>query len=172
MPVVSEPSGPSGSSGSSGPTLPHTWRPLGVRLAVWFFGGMLAVVCVAGAVAVGAEVRAKVTVYQWATMVLIAAIAVAVAWGLVRCRVTASKAGLELVNGYRTHRYEWAEVLAIHMPQGAPFPTLDLADGTSRPALGIQASDGDRARQAVRELRLLLVRTAEQSLQRPDPPAG
>ena len=57
------------------------------------------------------------------------------------------------------------------MPQGAPFPTLDLADGTSRPALGIQASDGDRARQAVRELRLLLARTAAESLQRPDPPA-
>jgi hypothetical protein len=159
MPAVSEPS------------LPHTWRPLGVRLAVIFFGGLLAVVCVAGWIAVGSDVRAKVTVYQQATMVLIAALAGAVAWGLYRCRVTADSQGLEVVNGYRTHHYEWAEVLAVHMPPGAPFPTLDLADGTSRPAMGIQASDGDRARQAVRELRELLARTAAESLQRPDPPA-
>jgi hypothetical protein len=158
MPAVSE------------PTLPHTWRPLGVRLAVLFFGGLLAVVCVAGWIAVGPDVRAKVTVYEQATMVLIAAMAASVAWGLYRCRVTASRQGLEVVNGYRTHRYEWAEVLAVHMPPGAPFPTLDLADGTSRPTMGIQASDGDRARHAVRELRTLLASTAAASLKRPDPP--
>jgi hypothetical protein len=159
MPAVSE------------PTLPHTWRPLGVRLAVLFFGGLLAVVCVAGWIAVGPEVRGRVTPYQQATMVLIAAGAAAVAWALVRCRVTADEHGLLVVNGYRTHRYEWAEVLAVHMPPGAPFPTFDLADGTSRFAAGIQASDGARARRAVLELRLLLARTSEESLQRPDPPA-
>ena len=108
MPAVSE------------PPLPRTWRPLGVRLAVLFFGGLLAVVCVAAWIAVGAEVRAKVTVYQQATMVLIAAMAGAVAWGLYRCRVTAESQGLEVVNGFRTHHYEWAQVLAVHMPPGAP----------------------------------------------------
>ncbi len=162
MPAVSEP---------SGPLLPRTWRPLGVRLAVVFFGGLLAVVCVAGWVAVGADVRAKVTVYQQATVVLFVLMALAIAWGLYRCRVTATSSGLEVVNGYRTHHYEWPEVLAVHMPQGAPFPTLDLADGTSRPTFGIQSSDGDRARQAVRELRTLVARTAADSLERPDPPA-
>jgi hypothetical protein len=158
MPAVSE------------PALPHTWRPLGVRLAVIFFGGLLAVVCVAGWVAVGSDVRAKVTLYQEVTLVLIAALAGAVAWGLYRCRVTADARGLEVVNGYHTHRYEWVEVLAVHMPPGAPFPTLDLADGTSRPTMGIQSSDGDRARQAVRDLRILVARAAADSLDRPDPP--
>ena len=162
MPAVSEP---------SGPLLPRTWRPLGVRLAVVFFGGLLAVVCVAGWVAVGADVRAKVTVYQQATVVLFVLMALAIAWGLYRCRVTATSSGLEVVNGYRTHHYEWPEVLAVHMPPGAPFPTLDLADGTSRPTFGIQSSDGDRARQAVRELRTLVARTAADSLERPYPPA-
>jgi Bacterial PH domain len=159
MPAVSE------------PALPRTWRPLGVRLAVVFFGGLLAIVCVAGWIAVGADVRGRVTPYQQATLVLIAAMGVAVAWGLYRCRVTATEQGLEVVNGYRTHHYEWPEVLAVHMPQGAPWPTLDLADGTSRPTFGIQSSDGDRARDSVRELRSLLARTAAESLQRPDPPA-
>jgi hypothetical protein len=158
MPAVSEPS------------LPHTWRPLGVRLAVLFFGGLLAVVCIAGWVAVGSDVRARVTPYQEVTLVLIAVLAGVVAWALYRCRVTADTRGLEVVNGFHTHHYEWAEVLAVHMPPGAPFPTLDLADGTSRPTMGIQASDGDRARQAVRDLRTLLAKTAAESLERPDPP--
>lgn len=158
MPVVSE------------PPLPHTWRPLGVRLAMLFFGGLLVVVCVAGWIAVGPDVRAKVTPYQQATLVLFAAMAVAVAWALVRCRVIATEAGLEVVNGYRRHHYEWAEVVAVHLPPGAPFLVLDLADGTSRAALGIQASDGARARVAIGQLRLLLARIAEDSLQRPDPP--
>jgi Bacterial PH domain len=162
MPAVSDP---------SGPALPHTWRPLGVRLALLFFGGLLAVVCVAGWVAVGADVRSRVTPYQRGTMVLIAAMAFVVAWGLVRCRVTARETGLEIVNGYRRHGYAWPEVLAVRMPRGAPFATLDLADGTNAMAMGIQSADGDRARVAVRELRELVERISADSLQRADPPA-
>jgi hypothetical protein len=158
MPVVSEPS------------LPHTWRPLGVRLAFGFFGGLLVVVCVAAWIAVGPEVRARVNVYQQVTMLLLAALAGALAWGLMRCRVTATSVGLEIVNGYRRHAYDWAEVLAVHLPTGAPFAILDLADGTSRQALAIQSADGDRAKVAVRQLRMILVRTAAESLERPDPP--
>jgi hypothetical protein len=158
MPAVSE------------PPLPHTWRPLGVRLAVIFFGGLLAVVCVAGWVAVGPDVRGKVTAYQLATLLLIAALALSVAWGLVRCQVTATPRGLVVVNGYRQHSYAWAEIVAVHMPMGAPWATLDLADGTTVSTLAIQAADGDRAKDAVRQLRLLVARTAAESLQRPDPP--
>jgi hypothetical protein len=158
MPAVSE------------PTLPHTWRPLGVRLAILFFGGLLVVVCVAGWFAVGSEVRSRVTVYQQITVLLIAALGGAVAWGLVRCRLTADDRGLVVVNGYRQRAYDWAEVLAVHLPSGAPFATLDLADGTSSLCLAIQSADGERARIAVRQLRLLLARTASESLQRPDPP--
>jgi hypothetical protein len=158
MPVVSE------------PELPHTWRPLGVRLAVIFFGGLLAVVCVAGWIAVGPDVRSRVTVYQQVTVWLLGALAAAIGWGLVRCRLTATVDGLELVNGYRHRSYEWAEVLAVHLPNGAPFATFDLADGTSSMVLAIQSSDGDRAKTAVRQVRLLLERTATDSLERPDPP--
>ena len=158
MPVVSEPS------------LPHTWRPLGVRLAFGFFGGLLVVVCVAGWIAVGPEVRSRVNVYQQLTMLLLAAMAAALAWGLMRCKVMATPVGLEIVNGYHRHAYDLAEVLAVHLPPGAPFAILDLADGTSRQALGIQSADGDRARIAVRQLRMILARTAAESLERPDPP--
>jgi len=162
MPAVSEPTGPS---------LPHTWRPLGVRLAVLFFGGLLAVVCVAAWVAVGPDVRARVSVFQRGTLVVIAAMAAAVAWGLVRCRVTAREAGVEVVNGYRRHGYEWPEIVAVRMPRGAPFATLDLADGTSMMVMAIQSADGTRAGVAVRELRSLVEQISAESLQRPEPPA-
>lgn len=75
---------------------------------------------------------------------------------LARSRVTADDRGLTVVNGLRTHAYEWAEILAVSMPEGAPWPTLDLADGSTIPALGIQASDGSRARRAVAELTALV----------------
>jgi hypothetical protein len=151
--------------------LPHTWRPLGVRLAMVFFGGLLLVVCIAAWIAIGPEVRGRVDLFQRLTFLLVAAMAGAVAWALVRCRVTATEPGLEIVNGYRRRFYDWAEVVAIQMPRGAPFAALDLADGTTIQALGIQSADGDRARVAVSELRLLLDRrSGEESVQRPDPP--
>jgi len=159
MPAVSEPS------------LPHTWRPLGVRLAMLFFGGLLAVVCVAAWISVGPDVRSRVSVFQRGTMVLIAAMAAAVAWGLMRCKVTAREAGVEIVNGFRRHVYEWPEILAVRLPRGAPFATLDLADGTTATALAIQSADGARAGTAVRELRALVDRISAESLERPDPPA-
>jgi hypothetical protein len=158
MPAVSE------------PTLPHTWRPLGVRLAVVFFGAVLAVTCIAGWIAVGPAVRSGVTIYQQATVWLIGAVVAALGWGLMRCRLTATGGGLELVNCYRQRTYEWAEVLAVHLPPGAPFATFDLADGTSTMVMAIQSADGDRAKIAVRQVRLLLERTAAESLERPDPP--
>ncbi len=65
-----------------------------------------------------------------------------------------------MVNGYRRREYEWAEVLAVHLPRGAPWAVLDLADGTSQSAMGIQGSDGGRAKTAVAELRLLIDRDA------------
>ena len=61
-----------------------------------------------------------------------------------------------VVNGYRKRELDWAEVVAVNMPPGAPWAVLDLADGTSTPAMGIQGSDGARARTAVRELRSVL----------------
>ena len=66
---------------------------------------------------------------------------------------------LVVVNGYRRREYEWAEVLAVHLPPGAPWATLDLADGTSASGDG---HPGLRRRpapaRAVRELRALIAR--------------
>ena len=136
--------------------LPHTWRPLGVRLAGAFFGGLLLAVCVVAWLTFDPETRAKFTVIQRGTLVLLGMIAFSAGFALVRSRVVAEADRLVVVNGYRKRTFEWAEVVAVHLPPGAPWAVLDLADGTTAPAMGIQGSDGSRARLAVRQLRSLL----------------
>lgn len=73
-----------------------------------------------------------------------------------RCRVEADERGLTVVNAVRTHRYDWAEVLGVTMAEGEPWPTLDLADGSSVGAMGIQGTERERARKAIAELTALL----------------
>ena len=138
--------------------LPHTWRPLGVRLAVIFFGGMLLVVCAFAWFGFDPEIRARFTTLQRITLLGVGAMALGAFHALGRSRVVASDDGLTVVNGYRTHRYEWAEVVAIHLTSGAPWASLDLSDGTTMSVLALQSSDGDRAAGAVREIRRLLDR--------------
>lgn len=140
-------------------SLPHTWRPLGVRLAGAFFGGALLVVCVAAWFAFDPETRAKFTPFQRGTLLFLGALAFSAGFALTRSRVVAEEDRLVVVNGYRRREFEWAEVLAVHLPPGAPWAVLDLADGTTAPAMGIQGSDGARARRQLRELRGLIARS-------------
>ena len=139
-------------------SLPRTWRPLGVRLAVLFFGGMLLVICTFAWFGFDPSVRARFTVFQRSTLIALGLLYAAVGYALARSRVVAEESGLTVVNGYKRHVYEWAQVVAVRLPQGAPWATLDLADGTTVSVLAIQGSDGDRARAAVRGLRSLIDR--------------
>ena len=104
------------------------------------------------------SVRARFTFFQRSTIVVLGAMAGALGHALARSRVTALPDRLVVVNGYRKREYEWAEVVAVRLPRGAPWATLDLSDGTSVPVMGIQGSDGGRAVAAVVELRALLNR--------------
>jgi hypothetical protein len=139
-------------------SLPRTWRPLGVRLAVLFFGGMLLVVCTFAWFGFDPSVRARFTFFQRSTLLALGLLYAAVGYALARSRVVAEETGLTVVNGYKRHVYDWAQVVAVRLPQGAPWATLDLADGTTVSVLAIQGSDGDRARTAVRGLRSLIDR--------------
>ena len=82
------------------------------------------------------------------------AILMGAAWnGLARSKVTATDTSLTVVNGYRKRVYEWSQVISVSLRRGAPWGTLDLSDGTTVSLIGVQGSDGERARKAVRELR-------------------
>lgn len=139
-------------------SLPHTWRPFGARLAVIFFGAMLVVICAFAWFGFDPEIRAKFTLFQRSTIVFIGLLYAVAGYAIARSRVVASEAGLLFVNGYKRRELEWAEIISIHLPPGAPWATIDLADGTTASLLAIQGSDGDRARDAVRNLRSLIDR--------------
>jgi len=136
--------------------LPRTWRPLGVRLAGAALGAALLILCVVAWVALPERITDQFTLFQRATLLLLGGLAFAAGFALARSRVVATEGGLTVVNGYKRRDFVWAEVLAVHLPPGAPWAMLDLADGTSCPAMGIQGSDGARAHRAIRELRSLL----------------
>ncbi|WP_248581486.1 PH domain-containing protein [Nocardioides sp. InS609-2] len=141
---------------SDGVPLPHTWRPLGVRLAATFFGLMLLILCLFAWFGFDQATRDKFSFLQRGTLVGLGLMAFACGHALARSRVVARADSLLVVNGYRRRRFEWAEVVAVQMLPGAPWAVLDLADGTTVPAMAIQGSDGDRARRAARELRALV----------------
>lgn len=146
---------PAGSEASRLPDLPRTWRPLGPRLAGIIFGSALAIVCAVTWFTFDAETRAKFTPFQLGTLAFLALLAATAMNALIRSRVEGTRDGLVVVNGYRRRRFEWAEVVAVRLPPGAPWATADLSDGSTVSLMGIQGSDGARAHQAVREVRAL-----------------
>lgn len=138
------------------PTLPARFRPYGVRYAGWIFGVALLVVMVVVWLTLPSNVQDGFTLLQRATVAAMYLAGAATAHALGRCRVDADEHGLRVVNGYRTHDLQWAQVLAVRLAPGNPWATLDLADGTSVAAMGIQGSDGQRARRDARRLRSLI----------------
>ena len=138
--------------------LPHTFRPFGVRIAIAVLGGLLTVVVVVMWLAFPPEIRAQFTAFQILTVVAFGAMFYLGGFALARSRLVAREEGLLVVNGYKTRRYEWNEVLAVTLRPGAPWATLDLSDGTTVAAMGIQGSDGVRAQQQVRQVRSLVAR--------------
>jgi hypothetical protein len=61
-----------------------------------------------------------------------------------------------VVNLFRARTLEWAEVIQVNLRSGDPWVLLDLSDGDTLAAMGIQANDGQRAQRAAQELRRLV----------------
>lgn len=139
------------------PILPKTWRPLRGRLVPY----LLAVVIVVGSVVLAVAVPPDFRIVDRIGLALFGLL-IAIGLGMLgRCRISADARGLVVVNIIRRRALEWPEVIDVNMPPGEPWPTLDLADGTTMAAMGIQATDGARARAALADLRALLRRHGE-----------
>lgn len=138
--------------------LPRTWRPLGPRVAGIVAGVVVLVMMGFLWVGFDDETRASVTPFQRGTVFAFGLLAASVIHALARSRADAEVDRLVVVNGYRRHTYAWEQIIAVRMPPGAPWATLDLNDGTTASVMAIQGSDGARARRAVRELRALIDR--------------
>ena len=139
-------------------TLPQTFRPVGVRIAIYVAAALLVLVVVVTWFAFPPGIRDQFTYSQRGTVIGLGLMFYAGGFALARSRVVAREDGLTVVNGYRMRRFEWNEVLAVSLRPGSPWAVLDIADGTTVPAMGIQGSDGARAQAQVRRLRVLVER--------------
>ena len=148
---------PAGSDPGVGlPTLPRTYRPLGPRIVAIVLVVGLTIVCAVAWIGFDDSIKAKFTVFEKLTMAFIALMILACVHALTRSRVSATREKLVIVNGYRRRDLAWAQIVAVRMPPGAPWARLDLTDGSEISAMGIQGSDGARAKAAVRDLRTLV----------------
>ena len=149
MPAASEPA-------AGVPALPVTWRPLGPRIVGVVLGAGLLVVFGAAWLSFDQETQDSFTGLQIFTVLAVAGLGFACLNALMRSRVVATREALVVVNGYKRRVLAWEQIVAVHLPPGAPWVTLDLTDGTTCSAMGIQGSDGGRSVAAVRQLRALV----------------
>ncbi len=142
------------------PDLPARFWPLGVRVASVAFGTVLVVTVVAVWLTLPPRVQDGFTFLQRLTVALMMLGAAVMAHAISRSRVDATQDGLTVVNGYRTRRLAWGQVVGVTLRPGNPWAYLDLSDGTTIAAMGIQGSDGGRALRQARALRALVAARA------------
>jgi len=146
MPAASDP----------GVALPHTFRPRGVRIAAYLFGGLLLLVATVIWFSLPQNVRDQFTLFQRGTVIFFAVAACVAGQALARSRIEANAHGATVVNGYKSRHFDWNEIVSITLGGGNPWAKLDLSDGTSVSAMGIQGSDGARAMTQVKQVRALI----------------
>lgn len=130
------------------PTLPVTFRPTRTRAVLLTVG--VAMFAVITAVALLLETLSGA---ERATFIFTALLLFGVLLLLSRPKVVADEAGVTVVNLTTKRRLEWAEIVRVNLRPGDAWVFLDLSDGTSLPALGIQP--GVAKQQAIRDARAL-----------------
>ncbi|MFH9860817.1 PH domain-containing protein [Streptomyces sp. NPDC017202] len=149
---------------SDQPTLPVTFRPSRTRAVLLSAGAVLFLVI--SAIALLLELGPG----ERLSFVLTGALCFWVPAQLARVRVVADDSGVTVVNIASRRRLEWAEILQVNLRQGDPWVFLDLSDGTSLPALGIQP--GIDKQQAIAHARALRSLVDARSVHGPDPDQG
>lgn len=130
------------------PALPVTFRPTRTRVVLLTVG--LAMFVVITAVTLALE---KLSPAERSSFIFVALLFFGVLALLSRPKVVADEDGVTVVNITRTRRLAWAEIIRVNLRAGDPWVFLDLSDGTSLPALGIQP--GIAKGQAIRDARAL-----------------
>ncbi|MET7640035.1 PH domain-containing protein [Streptomyces sp. NPDC005438] len=132
------------------PSLPYTFRPTRTRVVLLTLGVLLAVSIS------GVGLVSDFEPSQRVAFVCTGLLALGVLCLLSRPRVTVDREGLWVVNLTTRRRLEWAEVLRVNLRSGDPWVSLDLSDGTTLAAMGIQTGIArERAIADARTLRAL-----------------
>ncbi len=139
---------PSAVSQSPLPALPVTFRPNRTRAVLLTIGtAMFVVVSAIGFLLPGLGPGERLT------FVFTGALFFGVLLLLSRPKVVADADGVTVVNLTTKRRLAWAEILKVNLRPGDAWVFLDLSDGTSLPALGIQP--GIAKEKAIRDARAL-----------------
>ncbi|MEU6094937.1 PH domain-containing protein [Streptomyces sp. NPDC047079] len=133
------------------PTLPVTFRPATTRVVLVTAGmTIFAVITTVGLL------LEPLTTGERLGFITTAALLCGVLLLFSRPKVVAEESGVTVVNIASRRRLDWAEILQVNLRPGDPWVFLDLSDGTSLPALGIQPGIArQRAIQDARTLRAL-----------------
>ncbi|MFF4959895.1 PH domain-containing protein [Streptomyces sp. NPDC001222] len=133
------------------PALPVTFRPARTRAVLVTAG--IAMFAVITAVALLLE---TLTAGERVSFVFTGALLCGILLLLARPKVVADESGVTVVNIASRRRLDWAEILQVNLRPGDPWVFLNLSDGTSLPALGIQPGIAkQRAIEDARTLRAL-----------------
>ncbi|WP_241661353.1 PH domain-containing protein [Thermomonospora catenispora] len=130
----------------------RVWRPRRTRIVAYTMAGVI----VLGMIVLAVVVAPQFTLFDRLLLVVLGLFGGWLLHMFARCRVEADEHGLTVVNAFRTRRLAWAEVVRVTMAEGDPWPTLDLSDGTSLGAMGINGAEKARAARHLAELRALL----------------
>ncbi|MFF6807259.1 PH domain-containing protein [Streptomyces sp. NPDC012616] len=145
------------------PALPVVFRPGRTRVVLLTAG--VAILLVISAVAMLLE---QLGPGERLSFILTGALVFWVLAQLARVRVIADDSGVTVVNIASTRRLAWAEILQVNLRPGDPWVFLNLSDGTSLPALGIQP--GIDKQQAIRDARALRALAEARAISDPETP--
>ncbi|MEU6199046.1 PH domain-containing protein [Streptomyces sp. NPDC047061] len=115
------------------PSLPVTFRP-GLTRVILLTAGVAIFVTISGV----ALLLEQLGPGEKLSFVVTGALIFWALAQLARVKVVADESGVTVVNIASKRRLEWAEILQVNLRPGDPWVFLNLSDGTSLPALGIQ----------------------------------
>ncbi|MER5575125.1 PH domain-containing protein [Streptomyces massasporeus] len=115
------------------PRLPVTFRPGSTRVVL-----LTAAVAIFVVITAVAMLLKQLSPAERVSFVFTALLLDAVLLLLARPKVVVDEDGVTVVNLTNKRRLEWAEILQVTLRPGDPWVFLNLSDGTSLPALGIQ----------------------------------
>ncbi|MER5472870.1 PH domain-containing protein [Streptomyces sp. NPDC002935] len=143
------------------PALPVTFRPSRTRAVLLTAGAAILVV-----ITTVAMLLEQLGPGERLSFIFTAALLFGVLLLLSRPKVVADETGVTVVNIASRRHLDWAEILQVNLRPGDPWVFLDLSDGTSLPALGIQP--GIARQRAIEDARTLRALVEDRALREPD----
>lgn len=128
------------------------FRPRRARVVVYACAAAVATVLVTMALALPSGGPQGWGTGSRVSVVVFAAVFVWFLHRLASVRLVADRDGIDVINILNRRHLDWAEVVGVRLTRDDAWLLLDVSDGTSLAAMGVQRSEGDLAQRQAREL--------------------